>query len=696
MNKRGISAMVATILVILITVAAVSIIWVAVLPMIRQNIEFSELDGRVEIVTSGGYTVYDADMKLAIVQVKRSKGDANMNNMEVIFGQGGSSYKTIVTAPSANNMKVYAFNFEELPDPEYVSVAPIFTVGNQEKTGSQGSKVNIPYNKIASPPAEESWLEVGGDYGQGYVPPEPCTDGETRACPLTLGVCEGAEQTCSEGVWGTCSSAEYGVNYEATETSCSDGLDNDCDGDVDIADSDCQECQDGATRQCGTTDVGICSYGVETCSGGAWASCDAVLPSTEVYGEASCDDGLDNDCDGLIDSADPDCQLAALFDVGDGSDGELFVSSSMGINSYAAIVGGYYRSANSILDIEVDDASVFEEGDEIMIIQSRGEVESFSMYPGLYEFKTISSIAGNTITVDSVLENSYVSGVDHYKAQVVDVPHYTDVYVLNGKVLSPSSAWDGNKGGIMVFRANGEVSVENGGTISVSNRGYRGGSGVAWKNGGYQGESEIYSKDLAKTRSSNFNIGGGGGYYIGSYGTGGGGGGYVTAGSNGVSYGSAQGGYGGAAFPRLQSLDQKLLFGGAGGSGGKGGYTSSGASSPGGAGGGIMVIFANIIKTSGTGKIHSRGGDPATSAYGGSGGAGGGAGGSLFLTTNVLDVVSGSVVASGGAAGSSSYVGTAGGAGGLGKIRLEYVVSADGCEDGSCASPAATVYQITE
>lgn len=37
MNKRGISAIVATVLIILITVASVTIIWVAIIPLISDR-----------------------------------------------------------------------------------------------------------------------------------------------------------------------------------------------------------------------------------------------------------------------------------------------------------------------------------------------------------------------------------------------------------------------------------------------------------------------------------------------------------------------------------------------------------------------------------------------------------------------------------------------------------------------------------
>ncbi|MCP4657973.1 MAG: hypothetical protein GY856_21400 [bacterium] len=66
---------------------------------------------------------------------------------------------------------------------------------------------------------------------------------------------------------------------ENPEVSCSDGVDNDCDGLTDGADPDCVTC----------------------------------TPTENP--EVSCSDGVDNDCDGLTDGADPDCQ---------GGSGELF------------------------------------------------------------------------------------------------------------------------------------------------------------------------------------------------------------------------------------------------------------------------------------------------------------------------------------------------------------------------------------
>ncbi|HEY3451206.1 MAG TPA: Ig-like domain-containing protein, partial [Myxococcales bacterium] len=101
---------------------------------------------------------------------------------------------------------------------------------------------------------------------------------------------------CAAG--GVCLCSGNGGTPEASETTCSDGKDNDCDGKVDCADSNCQPSAPGASdgkycsaaalgRKCDATGACVCPLGQTT--------------------ESTCDDNLDNDCDGLADCQDPDC-----------------------------------------------------------------------------------------------------------------------------------------------------------------------------------------------------------------------------------------------------------------------------------------------------------------------------------------------------------------------------------------------------
>ncbi len=90
------------------------------------------------------------------------------------------------------------------------------------------------------------------------------------------------------------------TSHPGVEERCGDGLDNNCDGEVDedcgCLDGQLETCWDGDPSQ---RDVGVCASGFRACSDGAWGACEGqVLP--EGASETACD-GRDEDCDGQVD-----------------------------------------------------------------------------------------------------------------------------------------------------------------------------------------------------------------------------------------------------------------------------------------------------------------------------------------------------------------------------------------------------------
>lgn len=90
--------------------------------------------------------------------------------------------------------------------------------------------------------------------------PAECTPGQERSCNTGLpGICAPGTQTCEAGNtnssphWGSCVQ-----NTQSTAEICSNGLDDDCDGSADSADSDCEV----IGSECGNE---VCEQG-ETCS----------------------------------------------------------------------------------------------------------------------------------------------------------------------------------------------------------------------------------------------------------------------------------------------------------------------------------------------------------------------------------------------------------------------------------------------
>jgi len=178
-GKGGISAIVATVLTILITVAAVAIVWLAIVPMINENIAFEGLDGRVTIVTTRGYTVYDEDENVAIVQVRRDVDEGTMDRIKVSFLIEGETVSSNVVAPESGQTKTYAFDLSEYGEPEGIEVAPIFIRGEQEKEGSVTSRVDMPSGDIIedvnSVEFKAKTYNLGEDYYGDYS--EIPTDG---------------------------------------------------------------------------------------------------------------------------------------------------------------------------------------------------------------------------------------------------------------------------------------------------------------------------------------------------------------------------------------------------------------------------------------------------------------------------------------------------------------------------------------
>ena len=208
----------------------------------------------------------------------------------------------------------------------------------------QGAARDVPGSVTLIPVADTVTPEIcdgldndkNGEVDDNPVdcPPQPC---------VNEGVCKGVEPTC-QGQW----LCDYTAVKRETgdETTC-DGLDNDCDGEVDEKLVGCFEKCDGldndndgtvdddpAGSPCAAT-LGVCATGASsTCLGAGGWRCDYASADFEAA-ETSCD-GLDNDCDGQIDEG-CSCALgkSQMFVVHWGATPELLRADLDGKNAQA-------------------------------------------------------------------------------------------------------------------------------------------------------------------------------------------------------------------------------------------------------------------------------------------------------------------------------------------------------------------------
>jgi hypothetical protein len=146
-GKRGVSAVVATVLIIMITVAAVGIVWAVIIPMIKDNLGGSVAcnDADVTIGTSQGYTCYDAAQKVVGVQTVKGVNNVNVSGLRIFASSSGSSvsYSTDFNFEKSSS-RIFYINVSTLTGVDEVSVVPVLTDGRSSKECSKVSLKTVP------------------------------------------------------------------------------------------------------------------------------------------------------------------------------------------------------------------------------------------------------------------------------------------------------------------------------------------------------------------------------------------------------------------------------------------------------------------------------------------------------------------------------------------------------------------------
>ncbi len=151
--KRGVEALVATVLMVGITLATFGITYTYVFPIVKEGIQKSQKCGEAQLYvdSSKGFTCYDASTNQLQVMALRGANDYDLGGIGVSVGIGGASkrydilsspnpyvrmingeYGGPISLPKPNDGKVYVLNVNGKVDE--VSIAPLINLGNSLET----------------------------------------------------------------------------------------------------------------------------------------------------------------------------------------------------------------------------------------------------------------------------------------------------------------------------------------------------------------------------------------------------------------------------------------------------------------------------------------------------------------------------------------------------------------------------------
>jgi len=148
-NKKGISTIVATVLIVLITVAAVTILWSAISPLIDRNLSEGtacfDVQNKLKIDTNKQYTCYNGTG--VYYRVERAANSGSLEGFDVIVEADGETNRIIsvtdMTALTENGAKTYQ-NATGLSgaDVKY-SIAPKVLIDGEKKACEASTPVEV-------------------------------------------------------------------------------------------------------------------------------------------------------------------------------------------------------------------------------------------------------------------------------------------------------------------------------------------------------------------------------------------------------------------------------------------------------------------------------------------------------------------------------------------------------------------------
>jgi len=247
-NRRGLSAVVTTLIIILLALVAIGTIWIVVSNLISEGTDISLEQFTLDLSIKSAY-VDAADLDNVKVRVRRSVGAGEITGIRFIFFNGVDSIaiskETSLTELGEETFSFTPVELGDINEGDSVSVAPVFeTDSGKERTGAVTDTEQIRGEAPGGSgiPECNDGFDNDGDGNADYPYDGGCddsSDGDETNCGD--GVCEGGEtfETCPLPEL-ECFPVPPSCDGTWNETDVTDG--NECDGTSPIQGCDLSIC----------------------------------------------------------------------------------------------------------------------------------------------------------------------------------------------------------------------------------------------------------------------------------------------------------------------------------------------------------------------------------------------------------------------------------------------------------------------
>ncbi|MCX6748599.1 MAG: LamG domain-containing protein [Candidatus Pacearchaeota archaeon] len=178
MKKRGLSTIVASVLIILLVIIAIGIIWAILKPKLFQSAE--EIDSSLLTVSMKIEKASVLD-NLATVKISRQPGSGQVDKIRIVLYNETDSQVESVSGLNEFESRTYTIT-TKISNISKISIAPVSVREDQEKVGTKADEYILRKTTVQENPS-------------GCTRNEECTTSEQ--CKNAPGTCDTATGTCS-------------------------------------------------------------------------------------------------------------------------------------------------------------------------------------------------------------------------------------------------------------------------------------------------------------------------------------------------------------------------------------------------------------------------------------------------------------------------------------------------------------------